>query len=142
MPQDPHPPSGYTQPGAVVQTKSGSVYLRADGIMKVDLIPNRIIQIEEAIELIQAQEIIAGGVRRPLLVDLRSIQSINRPARVYLGGEEAAKNVSATALHIKSLFSQIIGNFMIGMNKTLYPTALFVSEEQALEWLAGFMKHP
>jgi len=73
------------------------------------------------------------------LVDLRNINSINRPARLYLGETEAAENVNATALYINSPVAKIIGNFMIGLNKTLYPTSLFVSEEKALEWLKTFL---
>ena len=122
-----------------IETSVGVVYLRTDGILHVEAFPNCEIGLAEAKAFIEAQRVLAAGIKRPLFVNLKYITSIDRPARLYLGGMEAANNVISTALLIHSSFNRIIGNFMIGMNKTLYPTRLFDSEEKAFEWLNTFL---
>ena len=122
-----------------IETSVGVVFLRKDGILHVEAFPNCEIGLEEAKAFIEAQRVLAGGIKRPLFVNLKHITSIDRPARLYLGGLEAANNVISTALLINSSINRIIGNFMIGMNKTLYPTQLFDSEEKAFEWLNTFL---
>jgi hypothetical protein len=123
----------------VITTRTLRVFLREDGILQAETLPNTSMALADAVEAIKAQAIVARGTKRPLLVNLQSIKSIDRDARVYLGGAEAAKVVNSTALLINSPLGRVIGNFMIGLNKTLYPTRLFTTEAEAVEWLEEFL---
>lgn len=125
--------------GKVVQSRAGTTQLRADGMLQVDCFAGAEIDINDAKELIAAQATLAAGTKRALLVNLGAIQSIDRTARTYLGGEEAAQNVKATALVISSRVGQVIGNFMTGLNKTLYPTRIFTAEADAIAWLQQYL---
>lgn len=124
----------------IIQSKNARTWLRNDGILHVDMIADSQTILSDAVELISAQKTLAAGIKRPLLVQLGKIKSMNRDARMYLGGHEAEENVIATALVIISPIGEIIGNFFIGLNKTLYPIRLFSSEERAIKWLTGFIK--
>ncbi|MCB1193628.1 MAG: STAS/SEC14 domain-containing protein [Leptospiraceae bacterium] len=122
----------------VIETKTTKTFLRKDGLIQVDALPNSKMTIEDAIENIEAQKSLANGKKYPLLVNLGAVGSINRDARVYLGGTEAEKNISATAIVVSSIVGKIIGNFMIGLNKTIYPTRLFTEVREAIAWLEQF----
>lgn len=114
-------------------------FLRKDGIMQVNVYPEVEMNLNDAVESVQAQAVLANGKKRPLIVHIGKIKSMSRDARVYLGGSEAAKNVTATALITSSYIGTVIANFFIGLNKTLYPTKLFSSEEEALKWLVNYL---
>ena len=124
----------------IIETRVARTFLRQDAILQVDTFPSSEFKLSDAVECIKAQAVLANGIRRPLLVNLGKIKSIDRESRAYLGGVEAEKNVNSTALITSSPVGRIIGNFMMGLNKTLYPTRLFTEEQEALEWLRGFLK--
>ncbi|MGK5088175.1 STAS/SEC14 domain-containing protein [Bdellovibrionota bacterium FG-2] len=124
----------------VIELRISTTFLRKDGILQVDVSPNAEMNLSDAVESINAQAVLAAGIKRPLLVRMGSMKSMSRDARSYLGGPEAAKNVYATALVIGSPIGRVIGNFFLGLNKTIYPTRLFTSEEDAISWLKELLK--
>ncbi|HAR42075.1 MAG TPA: hypothetical protein DCS07_05505 [Bdellovibrionales bacterium] len=58
----------------IIETRTGKSFLCQDGILQVDIFPGA-----------------------ECLVQLGAIKSMDRDTRVYLGGENAAMNVGATA---------------------------------------------
>jgi len=123
-----------------LKTKATLTHLRDDGIMVVETSTTEHFSLDDAKEAIVSQAVVSKGQKRPLLVFLRDIKFMSREARAYIGGPEAEKNVSASALVINSTVGRVLGNFMIGFNKTLYPTKLFTDEDDAIEWLKGYLK--
>lgn len=96
------------------------------------------ITLDDVIELQTAtDEELLKGEKALLLSDIRGMKSITREARTRLAGEESIKLAAAQAVVVDSGFSKVIGNFLIGLNKTPYPTKLFTSEAKAREWLEG-----
>jgi hypothetical protein len=47
--------------------------------------------------------------------------------------------VARAALVIRSPMAKAIGNFFMGLDKTLIPTRLFTSEEEATQWARQFL---
>ena len=91
--------------------------------------------------LAQARELFDG--KALVLVDIRSVGSVDREARAVLGSDEFAERTLAQALLVETLVSRAIGNFMLGLNRTPYPTRMFTSEDKALAWLKSFSSpHP
>lgn len=125
---------------SVVTTRVATTFLRPDGIMQVDALPDSVMTLADAIEAIKAQAQVGGGIRRPLLVNVGSIKSMDRDARIYLGAKEAQSVVTATAIIVKTVAAKIIATFFMGLNKTLYPTRMFTSEDEAVNWLREFLK--
>lgn len=94
---------------------------------------------EEAVAMLWK---VAGGTKRPALVDLRRVRSIDREARTYYAGPATVDILSAIALLTGSPLTRVLGNFMIGLNKSVVPTRMFTSESEALTWLRGYVEAP
>ena len=124
----------------VIETRTSKTFLREDGIIQSELLPNVEIDLEEAKESVKAGYSVSNGEKRPVLVIFGTVKSLTREARQYFGGQETTEHTSAIALVIGSVASRVIGNFMIGLNKTPYPTRLFTSEDEAVVWLKGFLR--
>jgi hypothetical protein len=122
-----------------IETKTARIRL-VNGIIHYQVVPEAEVTIEDTREYVEIQAKLTGGKKIPNLTDLRDVKSITREARAYLSGEEAVSLTSACALIIGSPVSKIIGNFFLGLNKPAYPTRLFISEENAFEWLKGFIE--
>ena len=82
---------------------------------------------------------VAGHRRRPVLVDMRRVRSIDRAARVHYVSPESALRTLAVGILVGSPLSRVVGNFFIGLNKAPIPTRLFSAEPEALRWLQGFI---
>jgi len=124
----------------VVATRTSKVWLGEDDIVRAVYAPKAEVQLADAKENIAALVEVSKGKRVLLLADSRPLKSITREAREYFAGKKAAKVENACALLIGSHVSKIIGNFFLGINKPSYPTRLFTSETQAIEWLKGFLE--
>ena len=62
---------------------------------------------------------------------------MERAAREELA---AFEGVTSAAILIDSALSRMIGNVFITFNKPMFPTRLFISETEAIEWLKGFLE--
>jgi hypothetical protein len=123
-----------------IETNAQVAWLDGEGILRAKAKPGTNLTLEDAHEVIQKLGVLCAGRRRPILVDLTGTKSMSREARTYFSGPETAKVQSAAALLINSPLGRAIGNFFMGLNKTLIPARLFTSEAEALEWLRGFLE--
>ena len=123
----------------IIKTRTATLSLRADNILQCDSYPHSEITHMDAMEIMRAQAVLAGGIKRPLLVRMGSVKSIDRAAREFFGSNEVEKNIKAAALVFSSTVGKVIGNFLIGLNKGPYPTRLFTTEEEAVQWLKEFL---
>jgi hypothetical protein len=78
---------------------------------------------------------VAGGRKRPALVNISESKTVSAQARVTYSGPDAAKHISRLALIVGSPVSRVIGNFYLGLNKPAFPARLFTSEPSAEQWL-------
>lgn len=118
-----------------IQLRTAEVQLLEDNIVFINILPKAEIFLEDANKLYDAVMKLAEGNLYPLLIDAKSIVSMDRDARKRFSHEET---VSAVALIVGTPLSKIIGNFFIGLNKTAIPFKLFSSKSDALEWLKEF----
>jgi hypothetical protein len=118
-----------------VEVRTQTIWLDGEGIVRAKLKPHVHVGLGDAQEAVRAIGELCQGRRSPVLVDMTELQSMDREARVYFAGAETAKVESAVAILIHSPLSRAIGNFFMGLNKPLFPTRLFTSEEEALAWL-------
>ena len=94
---------------------------------------------EDARENLAVTTKLCGGVRHPVLVDLRGIRSQSAEARAAFAGPEGSAVSLAVALVIGSPVSRVLGNFYLGFNRPEVPTRLFTSVPDAEAWLATFL---
>lgn len=118
-----------------MEIRYASLYIEA-GILYVRVRDGVRVTLEDAKESVSAGRTLIGGrERRLVLVDMRHMVSMSADARRFFASAATAETSSAIALLIESPVSRVIGNFMIGLNKAPYPTRLFTSETEAIQWL-------
>ena len=119
-----------------ITTRTAKISLRDDGIIQtVVSVPHGRETLAEAQANIAAVTALSPEKRRPMLVDIRAVDGVEREVRVYYSSVEVA---TARALLVGSLVGQVIANFFISLNKPTVPTRLFTSEAEAVAWLKGF----
>jgi hypothetical protein len=134
-------PASATPEGALpsVESRAQLVWLDSEGILHARSKLHCDLNLEDAQEIIRKVGELGGGKPRPILVDLTHMRSMSREARKYFASPEPAKVESAAALLVKSPLAKAIGNFFMGLNKSLIPARLFTSEAEALAWLRSFL---
>lgn len=120
-----------------IETTMGYFKLLPEGISVFRYKDGSVETLETAKEDIAAMLKLVGQLAPvPHLVDLTGMKSQTRDSRKYYAeSEEVVKVVKKLALLIKNPVARVLGNVYIGINKTVYPTKLFTSEEEAMKWL-------
>ncbi len=122
----------------VLTTRTERIWLGEDGIIRAVIHPGLVTRIEDAKENVRGFAEVADGTKRLAVIDMRAhAASATRAAREYYAGPENAEVVLAVALLVRSAVSRMLGNFFLGLNKTMFPLKLFSEPEPALEWLRG-----
>jgi hypothetical protein len=116
------------------------LWLGNDGIVRIIHVPGADVTLEDAKETMAAYLKINNGKSRPLFIDTKTMKSLARGARHYYASEEAANVASAVAIIVGTPVSRVLGNFYLGLSNPLLPTRLFSSEDEALEWLKGYLE--
>ncbi|MBA3682525.1 MAG: STAS/SEC14 domain-containing protein [Bacteroidetes bacterium] len=106
-----------------------------DGICRTKAKPLAEITLKEAMENSLAVTNMFKDKKFPLLVDARSVKSMEKEARKYFSTNGRATRINSMAIMVKSPLSRVIGNFFMGLNKPLIPARLFDDENMAVEWL-------
>ena len=122
----------------VVKMSLGSCWLDESGIVFCIALGNQ--TLEHARENIAILTIYNDGKRKPLLLDFSNMQSQTREAREYYASDETNKAVSSVAVVTNTLIGNLIGNFFIGLNKSIFPIKLFTDITEAKQWLVPFVK--
>ena len=121
-------------------SRVAKLWLGEDGIVRIIHVPGAEVTLEDAKETMLAYMQIRQDKRRPLLVDTRTMKSLAREARKYYAGDEAAQVASAVAIIVGTPVSRVLGNFYLGLSNPHLPSRLFSSDDEALEWLKGYLE--
>jgi len=124
----------------VIETRTAKIWFGEHGIIRYTILPKAEVTLDDTREYVRIQSKLTKTKKILNLTDIRKVKSIEREAREFLMGEEAVKITRACALIVGSSVSRVIGNFMLGLNKPAYPVKLFTSEDEAIEWLNGFIE--
>lgn len=125
----------------VIKTRTASIWLRNDGIVQVahDIGTEDTLANER--ELLAAGRRLIGEDQKALILgDIRGLRGSSLEAREFGKSEEVVRAVFAMAILIGSPVSRTIGNFFLSLRKPAYPTRLFTSESEAVDWLMGFVE--
>lgn len=116
------------------------VWVAEDGICRIIHEPGAEVTLADAQETMAAYERVRGGKRLPLFVDTKTMKSFSRDARHYYASEQAAAVASAVAIIVGTPVSKVLGNFYLGLSNPHLPSRLFADENEALDWLKGFLR--
>ena len=120
-------------------TKNAKIWVGEDGIGRIIWEPGAEVTLDDAHEVMAAYHKVRKGTKMPLLVDTQKMKSLDRGARHYFAGEEAAECASAAAIIVGTPVSKVLGNFYLGLSNPHLPSRLFTSEDEALAWLKGYL---
>jgi hypothetical protein len=134
------PPASGAQPTMPerrsITTRTARIWIDDHDIIHFDGLPGVETTKADVEEIMASTWEICGHRRLPALADVRRVKAVDRTARAHRSSPERVP--LAVALLVGSPLSRVIGNFFIGLNKTLIPSRLFTSEPEALAWLRGF----
>lgn len=120
-------------------TRTQRIWLDDSGIVYCEVLGTVMMDLDCALENVQAVKQLGNGKRVPVFVDMTKSMGATKEARAYFADAEVAKIQCACAMLVDTLLSQLIGNFFLGLNKTKFPVKLFSTEKEAKDWLKKFL---
>lgn len=122
-----------------IELKHSTVFLRADGIVEIQVRENADISEKECVEIKNAYEEILEPKKYPLLHVVGNYVTFDKSAREYSSSEDGLKFSLAEAYVINSLPHKILANFYIRVNKPSVPTKFFGTKQEAVAWLLKYV---
>ena len=119
-----------------IETQIGSVRIDAEHIIHIRFKDNTHHGLAEAMEIVDAHNILADGVPRGVIADIRSVKTgADRAARKYYVSEKSARYKRGMAMLVNSPMQRMLGNIFFLLNRPPYPSKMFIDEGEALNWL-------
>ena len=120
-----------------LETRTAQVELVEQGIVLTRIRRGASQDLTDARQNLGASIEAAGGVRRPLLVDITGAAPLPPEVRHYYTGERLVGAFTALALLVEaSPLGTTMGNIYLKIASPGIPTRLFTLESAALGWLA------
>ena len=117
----------------------GSLWLRNDSVLQVQINPGVQVRYHEARKLMETIRDLSRFTRRPVLLDLRGIKDMDTAARFYFLGERAAAFKKSMALIVSSPTTKWLANLSLFFSHPACPTRVFMTEEAALHWSMQYL---
>lgn len=117
------------------KTENSLIVLYHDGILRQYTKKGTKATYDTAIESFNVLKDMLNGKEGLLMSDISGCLETSLEARNFYASPEFGKHFKAIALVVNSATSEVIGNFMLGINKMTSPTKLFKSETDAIAWL-------
>jgi hypothetical protein len=117
-------------------TRTAHVELSETGVVVVRIRNGARQSMSDATENLSTAIATRGGVRRPLLVDIRKAAPLAADVRKQYSGQNIADAFTALALLIDtSPLGRLMGNVYFSVARLPMPMRMFVEESLAFEWL-------
>ena len=113
------------------------IWLGDDGIMRVEFPQDYLFTLKDARDLNRRHREIRSECG-PLLVYAMTVAEAEHEAKEFASSEDAVEVVNALAILVRSAFTRALADIFMKFNKPPYPTRVFTSEAEALEWLEPF----
>lgn len=125
-----------------IEVPSARIMIREDGIMHVHIKISTSFEIENSMEIVEAREKLAEGKALPILYTSQyRFVTPSKEVKEYISSSNQRKAlVVADAFVIGSFSQRLAAKIYLKLNKPSVPTAFFSSEEEAIEWLRGYVQ--
>lgn len=122
-------------PNDHLTTRTAKISLEKEGYMRISIIPDSVIDVEDALDNLLVIKNLSAGEKRLKLIDARGNWSMTAEARAIAKKNASPENTLARAYIIDSFLSKVIFNFFRSFSQTNIPEDYFNHEEEAIEWL-------
>ncbi|MGC4087181.1 MAG: hypothetical protein QM756_04615 [Polyangiaceae bacterium] len=85
---------------------------------------------------------VAGGKRRPILIDMSLPAPQTVEARAHYTSPSTGEIARAVAVVTPSTLGRVIANFLLGLSPPFVPMKLFPTRVAAEDWLRTFSTEP
>jgi hypothetical protein len=109
-----------------------------DGILFFEYKMNTAIDLEVATRVVADRITLQNERHLPVFCDMRGMISIDKAGRDYLA-KSGSLQAKAVALLVNENVSMTLSTFYLEISKPSAPTQIFTDEEEALEYLRGFI---
>lgn len=117
----------------------GNLWLE-DGIIHLASAPNLNFTIDIARRINDKRLEICAGSPKPFLIDISSATYVEMQTREFWARGEGSRLLSAKAFIVQNDLQRLIFNAFHIINKPPFPSKIFKSVEEAVQWL-NFFKH-
>lgn len=119
-----------------LEIKAGKVF-RENGIIRLVLAPATELENDDIDHIYSAVRRVADSDRYYIVVDASDIIASSNEVRDYAAKHADAGKIRACGIVCNSLSVKIIINFFLKFNKPLYPTRMFNSMNEAIQWVSA-----
>ncbi|HHJ14160.1 MAG TPA: hypothetical protein ENJ79_07245 [Gammaproteobacteria bacterium] len=111
-----------------------SIWLGEDGIVRIRFPDNFHLSLG-AVQGLNHSHRELSTERRPVLVHADSVASADYEAQRFASDPLVTEVVSAMAIIVRSVFTRALADLFMKFHRPPYPTRVFTSENEALDWL-------
>ena len=119
----------------VIETRTSKFWIGEQGVIFQDYKPESRVELLDARETMEAIRTLGQGKPVLLFSDITNLKSATHQARAFGVEEEFCRLLRAIAMRTNSQIGRVIGNFFIRFNRPPYPSKIFSSAKEALEWI-------
>jgi hypothetical protein len=118
--------------------QSPKVWVDDLGILHIDYGDREEITVED-LESAYRQHLVVSPMKHPVITTGRGIGKANSEAQRFASEPKICAVCSASAVVVQSAWQMHLGRIFMLLFRPPYPTRLFVSERDALEWLKQYL---
>lgn len=108
------------------------------GILFIEYKPNTIIDLEVAMRIVADRIALQNERLLPVFCDIRGVVSTDKAGRDYLA-KSGSLLAKAVALIVNENISMTMSTFYLEISKPSVATQIFETEQEALNYLTGFL---
>lgn len=125
-----------------VVTSVAEMYIDADGILRIKILPGAHLTIDTVKEYFDATQKLLAGKKALVLFDGSAEYLITEEAKAFGASELVTSTRIAIAYVTRSISNKLMFNLYRIVYKPSVPTKMFSSEVSALKWLRSFYVMP
>ena len=122
----------------ILRTRNCDTWLDEDGILMQQFDEGAEVTADDIRELNRAHREHWGERRVLILTDISKMKSISREARDWAARARVAETTRPLAVVASSTMGRVMGTFFERVTDPPYPTRVFLSRSEAIEWLKSF----
>ncbi len=121
-----------------ISTKGAQIHFRPDGIIHVHY-DDELLDLETVKNVFFVTRENSPWDIAPIYITGGTFTNQEKEARKFSGSEDVMRHCSAIAFLSKAAGEKLLANFFIKFMKPSKPTKFFNTEEEAINWLKGFV---
>lgn len=121
----------------LAETRSTRYFLD-EGILISEMKPGHVMNLDDAVQNLEAREKLQIPYPLPVLMDIRTLQDATIESIIATSNPRDAKNFTAAALVLSETVHELMSREGKRFRKQQLPVRVFMDKDKAMRWLKGF----